>query len=281
MPLPGPTAHPYLRVPLPFVLAHRGLALTAPENSMPAFEAAVAAGVTHLETDVHATADGALVVFHDDRLERLTELHGPVASARWADLRAAGLRGGAAVPLLADVLEAWPGLRVNVDLKAGAAVAPFVALLRATGATDRVCVASFSEQRRRAAVRGLSAGGRVAYSLGFSASARAVALALAGAPVAVLRRALAGALALQLPDRAGAVPVVTRRLLRAVHAADAQVHVWTVDDPARMRELLAAGVDGLVTNRADLAVPLVTAARRTPEVAGPDPTRPPTRPERR
>jgi glycerophosphoryl diester phosphodiesterase len=164
------------------------------------------------------------------------------------------------VPLLADVLTAWPRLRVNVDLKADGAVVPFVDLVRATGAADRVCTASFSERRRRAAVRGLAGCGPLAHSLGFSASARFVGLAAAGAPVRVLRRALAGALALQLPDRAAGMPVATRRLVRAVHAVGAQLHVWTVDEPARMRELLAAGVDALVTNRADLALPLTEAA---------------------
>ena len=251
--------HPYLQVQRPFVLAHRGLALGAPENSMPAFEAAVRAGATHLETDVQATADGVLVVFHDDRLERLTELTGAVADVRWAHLRAAGLRGGVAVPLLSEVLEAWPRIRLNVDLKADGAVAPYVRLLRATRSTDRVCTASFDDRRRRVAVRGLAGLGPLAYSLGLAGSTRAVALAAAGAPAAVLRRALAGALALQLPDRAGPVPVVSARLVRAVHAAGAQVHVWTVDEPRRMQELLAAGVDALVTNRADLAVPLAAA----------------------
>src|SRR4051794_3453355 len=141
---------------------------------MPAFEAAVRAGASHLETDVQATADGVLVVFHDDRLERLTELTGAVAGVRWADLRVAGLRGGVPVPLLADVLSAWPGLRVNVDLKADGAVAPFVELVRATAAADRVCTASFKERRRRAAVRELARCGPPAYSLGFTASARFV-----------------------------------------------------------------------------------------------------------
>jgi glycerophosphoryl diester phosphodiesterase len=78
--------------------------------------------------------------------------------------------------------------------------------------------------------------------------------------VRVLRRALAGALALQLPDRAAGMPVVTRRLVRAVHAVGAQLHVWTVDEPNRMRELIGVGVDALVTNRADLALPLTQAA---------------------
>jgi glycerophosphoryl diester phosphodiesterase len=259
---PAPALHPYLQVPRPFVLAHRGLATAAPENSMAAFEAAVAVGVTHIETDVHATADGTLVVFHDARLERLTDLTGPVADVTWTTLQRARL-GAERVPLLEDVLAAWPSVRLNVDVKSAAAVAPFADLVRRTRTTHRVCVASFSDRRRRAAVRALAGTGRVAYSLGLSGSTAVVALAAAGAATSVVRRSLQGAVALQLPDRAGPVPVVTRRLLRAVHVAGAQVHVWTVDDPVRMRELLDLGVDGIVTNRADLAVPIARALAPT------------------
>ena len=261
MPVAARALHPYLQVGRPLVLAHRGLHTAATENSMEAFEAAVAVGVTHLETDVRATADGALVVFHDHRLDRLTDLTGAIAEVTWDRLRRVRLTGGERVPLLAEVAAAWPTLRLNVDLKAAGAVRPFADLVRATRSRERVCVASFSDRRRRDAVRALADLGPVAYSLGARASAAAVALAAAGAPVRLLARALAGAVALQLPDRAGAVPVVTRRLVTAVQAAGAQVHVWTVDDPARMRALLAEGVDGIVTNRADVAVPLAAAAR--------------------
>jgi glycerophosphoryl diester phosphodiesterase len=234
------------------------LATAAPENSMAAFEAAVAAGVTHLETDVHATADGALVAFHDARLERVTDLTGAVADVTWATLQRARL-GAERVPRLEDILAAWPAIRVNVDLKSTAAVAPFAELLRSTRSTDRVCVASFSDRRRRAAVRALAGAGPVAYSLGVSGSSAFVGLVSAGAPVPVLRRALQSAVALQLPDRVGRLSVITQRLVDAVHAAGAQVHVWTVDDPVRMRELLHLGVDAIVTNRADLAVAITAA----------------------
>jgi glycerophosphoryl diester phosphodiesterase len=271
----APAPHPYLQVERPFVLAHRGLSTSAPENSMSAFAAAVAVGVTHLETDVHATSDGVLVAFHDARLDRLTDLTGPVAGIPWSLLRRARLGDGERVPLLADVLAAWPQLRVNVDVKSDGGVAPLAELLRRARATDRVCVASFSDRRRRAAVRALAGTGPVAYSLGLAGSTVAVALAAAGASAPLLRRALGGAAAQQLPDTAGPAPVVTRRLVRAVHAAGAQVHVWTVDDPRRMRELVALGVDGIVTNRADLAVPVTAGlAARVP----PPGTVPTTRP---
>jgi glycerophosphoryl diester phosphodiesterase len=256
--------HPYLQVSRPFVLAHRGLATSAPENSMAAFGAAVDLGVTHLETDVHATADGELVVFHDATLERLTDLQGPVAAVPWAVLRRARLADGEPLPRLADVLDAWPAVRLNVDLKSTGAVRPFVELVRARKALDRVCVASFSDRRRRAAVRALAADGPVASSLGLRGSIAAVTLATGGAPAPVLGKALQGAVALQLPD-AGRRRVLTRRLVDAVHVAGAQVHVWTVDDPDRMRELVALGVDGIVTNRADLALATLAGAGRPEE----------------
>ena len=94
MPVAVPALHPYLQVERPFVLAHRGLATHATENSLEAFAAAVAVGVTHVETDVHVTADGVLVIFHDQRLDRLTNLTGPVAGVPWSTLRRARLAGG-------------------------------------------------------------------------------------------------------------------------------------------------------------------------------------------
>jgi glycerophosphoryl diester phosphodiesterase len=264
-----PQLHRYLQVSRPFVLAHRGLATSAPENSMAAFAAAVDLGVTHLETDVHATADGELVVFHDATLERLTDLRGPVRAVSWAVLRNARLADGERVPRLADVLDAWPEVRINVDLKSGGAVQPFVELIGRRRALERVCVASFSDRRRRTAVRALAGSGRVASSLGLRGSLTAVALASGGAPVPVLRAALQGAVALQLPDAGRRRRVVTRRLVDAVHAAGAQVHVWTVDDPGRMRELVGLGVDAIVTNRADLALAALGGVARPQQ--GPQP----------
>ena len=220
---------------------------------MTAFAAAVDMGVTHLETDVHASADGELVVFHDATLERLTDLQGPVAAVPWAVLRQARL-ATARLPRLDDVLDAWPDVRINVDLKSAGAVRPFVELIRRRGALDRVCVASFSDRRRRDAVRGLAGSGRRRLQPGAAGqrSPRRPGLERrAGPPV---RAALQGAVALQVPDAGRTRRIVTRRPRGAVHAAGAQVHVWTVDDPRRMRELVGLGVDAVVTNRADLAL---------------------------
>jgi len=253
----GMPAWPCLDRPVPYVLAHRGFDLTGLENSMKAFEAAVALGAEFLETDVHATADGVLLAFHDERLDRVTDAAGVVTELRWEVVRHARIGGREPIPLLADVLGTWPHVAVNVDLKSAGAVAPFVEVVRRAGARERVVVASFSDRRRADAVAALEMDGPVAWSPGSGGVARLVgAVRTPGrrARAERVRRALRGAACVQVPERYGMVRIVTPALVDAVHAAGAQVHVWTVDDPADMRRLLDLGVDALVTNRADLAL---------------------------
>ncbi len=259
---PQPT-WPYLQTPVPFVLAHRGFSPEGLENTMAAFEAAVRLGVRYLETDIHATRDGRLLAFHDARLDRMTDHEGLIRELDWAQVREARIGGREPVPLLEDVLGAWPDVRVNIDVKAAGAIEPLAELIRRTGCRDRVLIGSFSDRRRRAVLRRLPAPGP-AYSLGVGSTA-AVLLAtrlgrgrIGGVAVG---RALGGAACLQVPPRSNGVRIITRRLLDAVHAAGAQVHAWTIDDPTEMTGLLDLGVDALVTNRADLAVDLV---RRRP-----------------
>jgi glycerophosphoryl diester phosphodiesterase len=231
-------------------MAHRGGAghpdLCGLENTMPAFEHAVALGFRYLETDVHATADGRLIAFHDAELDRVTDRGGRVAELTGAEVARARIGGAHPIPLMADLLEAFPQCRFNIDVKDDAAVDPLVDLVNRAGAHQRVLIGSFSLRRLRR-FRRLTAG-RVATSAAPSEVAPFVAL-----PMWRLDRMLAGgARALQVPHRRGPLPVVTAGLVRRAHAAGAQVHVWTVDDPAEMEELLDLGVDGLITDRTDL-----------------------------
>lgn len=238
----------YLDHPGPIPLAHRGFSRTGLENSMAAFGAAVDLGYRYLETDVHATADGVLLAFHDDRLDRVTDRTGTISALPWDEVSRARIGGTEPVPLLEDVLGAWPEARLNIDVKAASAVRPLLDVLDRTRAHDRVCVASFSDRRRRAVLAG--SGRPVTTSAGSTVVAAFLAAVGAGSGRAV-RRALQGLDCLQLPERLGPVPVVTRRSLAAAHAAGVPVHVWTVDDPDDMQRLLDLGVDGLVTDRAD------------------------------
>jgi glycerophosphoryl diester phosphodiesterase len=253
--VPAVTALPaYLRTPGPLALAHRGFSPAGLENSMAAFEAAVDLGFRYLETDVHATADGVLLAFHDHVLDRVTDGHGRVAELPWARVRRARIGGVEAVPRLEDVLAAWPHVRLNVDVKHPAAVAPLVEVLRRSGAAGRVLVASFSERRRRAVLHQLDGGAGpspVATSASPPGVARFLAATASGLRGQALRRTLPGVHCLQVPVRAGAVPVVTRRTVEAAHSASLPVHVWTVNDEREMHRLLDIGVDGIITDRAD------------------------------
>ncbi len=231
--------------------AHRGGAfhpeIEGLENTMAAFQHAVDLGYTHLETDVHATRDGALLAFHDTVLDRVTEQEGPVAELEYAEVAEALIGGREQIPTMASLFEQFPEARFNIDLKSEAAVEPLVALVEATAAHDRVCVGSFSWRRMRR-FRAL-AGARVATAATpFDVVAFRALPAVARSVVLARSRAAA----LQVPHRRGPLTVVTPGLVARAHALGKHVHVWTVDDPTEMRQLLDLGVDGLMTDRTDV-----------------------------
>jgi glycerophosphoryl diester phosphodiesterase len=237
------------------VLAHRGLALEAPENTLLAFAKAVAIGVTHLETDVHGSADGVAMISHDPDLKRVAGRDVRVDQLTSHELRRVPLGDGQGFCSLAEALDAFPEARFNIDVKAPSAIAPTIAAIRAANAVDRVLIGSFAGARRLAVVRELP-------GVATSVSGRGAALALVGARTrrtAMVRRALRDVQAVQLPTRALGGAVFTERTVAAFHAAGVEVHAWTINDPAQMARLLDLGVDGLVTDRADLALPLVRA----------------------
>ena len=244
---------PFLDSPTPLAFAHRGGAAEGDENTIEAFGRAIALGYRYVETDVHATADGIPVVFHDATLKRLTGTAGSVAGLRWADLATLRVGGAGAVPRLDDVLAAWPEVRFNIDVKADGGAAPTVETIRRTSAEERVLLASFSDARL-ARLRKL-AGPRVATSLGIRDVARLRISSLIGARI----RLPASAAAAQVPLRSRRVPVVDRRFVAQAHRLGIQVHVWTIDDPAVMGHLLDLGVDGIMTDRVEILRDVYTA----------------------
>ena len=147
-------------------MAHRGGAMHAElvglENTLDAFRHAVKLGYHYLETDVHASRDGVLLAFHDAVLDRVTDRLGPLATLTAEEIGRARIAGAHAVPTMAELLEEFPAVRFNIDLKAEAAVHPLAALIERTAAHGRVCVGSFSPRRMRT-FRALTAG-RVATS---------------------------------------------------------------------------------------------------------------------
>lgn len=228
-------------------LAHRGFSPAGLENSITAFENAIGLGCRYVETDVHATRDGVLVAFHDDVLDRVTDATGPIGELPWATVSRARIGGTEPIPTLEQVLELRPDLRVNIDVKSPGAIGPTIDVLERTRTHDRVCIASFSDARRRAVLRGLSR--PVASSAGTRTIAGFLLAARSGRATA---RMLRDVDCLQVPERFRALRVVTPRTVAAAHAAGVQVHVWTVNERADMTRLLDLGVDGIVTDRADV-----------------------------
>lgn len=241
----------------PRVIAHRGLALDAPENTLLAFLRALSAGATHLETDIHASADGVAVVAHDPDLSRVAGRAVQVAQLTLAELRRVDLGHGQAFCSLAEALDAFPHARFNIDVKDGRAADSAVAAIREARATDRVLITSFSPARRKAVADRLPG---VASSPAVSEFLPVLAGAKAGAG-ALVRRSLRGFAAVQVPERRGPLRIVTRRTVDRIHAAGAEVHVWTVNEPADMIRLLDLGVDGIVTDRCDVLRRVVDARR--------------------
>lgn len=240
---------PFLEGTPPRVIAHRGFALEHPENTLAAFQAALIAGADILETDIHLTKDGQVVVAHDPDLVRVASKPGRIADFTAAQLKDIDLGNGNPFVLLGEALEALPNARFNIDLKVRSVVEPFVDVVRSLKAESRILVASFDEPTRHKAVSLLPgvvssatpphmAEGRLRSWLGLSMDTWTLPSDM---------------VALQIPVTRYGLPLVTPSMIRAAHKKGLEVHVWTINDPAVMRRLFEMGVDGVVTDRSDLA----------------------------
>lgn len=256
--------HPFFAAPRPLVFAHRGGSALGPENTLAAFDRAIALRADGLELDVHLSRDGRAVVHHDRTLDRTTNLAGPIADRTADELARADagcrFRQGDAfpfrgrqigVPTLDEVLARYADVRIIVELKADSAALARAAVdaVRRAGASDRVCFGSFARGVLRA-IRAMAEGAAT------SAARREARWALYRSrcrwPIA--RAPYDG---YQVPERSGITRVVSRRFVEDAHRAGLGVQVWTVDDEADARRLLDWGVDALITDRPDVIVDVV------------------------
>ncbi len=240
----------------PRLFAHRGASGLFPENTLAAFRGGVEAGATHLELDVHASRDGAVVVIHDAVLERTTDSVGPVREMTLAELRgvdagygfvdARGARPFAdhdlMIPTFEEVLREFPDVPLNVEIKQGepAIEDEVVALIRRYGGASRVLLAAEHQpimDRIRARYDGPT---------GFTAD-EALDFYLCSIESRWVGYRPPGN-ALQVPPRYGEVDVVTPRFIAAARHVGVEVHVWTVNDTANALALIAMGVDGIMSD---------------------------------
>lgn len=237
--------------------AHRGGALHPAnlhlENTLQAFRNAYALGYRHLETDVHLTKDGVLLALHDEVLDRVTDATGAIADLTYAEIVTARIAGKHHIPTLAELFDALPEARFNIDLKSDGCAEPLWRLIQERRAHERVLVGSFSSARLRE-FRALSGG-----SVPTSAGPGEVALFRLCPSGRLASWLVSGAVeALQIPVRSKRIPLATRAMIRRAHRAGVQVHVWTVDEPRLMGELIDRGVDGLISDRTDLLKEVLT-----------------------
>jgi glycerophosphoryl diester phosphodiesterase len=230
---------------MPLVIAHRGASAYAPENTIAAFELAVRQGADMIELDVQRSADGVLVVFHDDTTERWDGQRRLAAMCTLAELRALDI-GGEHVATLAEAcaFAREHGVRLNVELKGGGFSADVARMLRAERVEDLVLISSFVEAALHEFATASPYIAR-AYLMGNDTWRPDVRLREAW-PFGALRRT--GAFAWHPTVK---LPFITM-LIPRVRRAGYQVNVWTVDDPASMRRLIGLGVDGIITNVPDV-----------------------------
>jgi glycerophosphoryl diester phosphodiesterase len=247
--------------------AHQGGAREGPSSTLAAMRSAVAAGADALELDVHCTADGELVVCHDETVDRTTDGSGCIAELTLAEVQALDnaywwrpgevvdhesgpwpLRGRAGddpdyrIPTLRAVLEAFPGVFLNLDIKETRGYEErLAAVLRSYGRVDDVIVASFHDI---ATERFAAAAPEIGTSAGTTATAEFFYAVRDGRRPPSTRH-----VALQVPPTFGETVIVDEQFVEAAHDAGLAVHVWTIDEPDEMCRLVALGVDGIMTDR--------------------------------
>lgn len=259
---PGPSATRFLPGPRPRRIAHRGLALDGAENTLRAFEAALRAGADMLETDTRATRDGLALAVHDEDLARLAGDPRRIDALSAHEAGAVRLAGEEPLAMLEDVLGTFRDVPINIDIKSASAIGPAVAAISRTRSAHRVCIAGFDGAvvRRTLATLHAATGVTAVRSPSRGTIARFLAARAVEAPDAVISRILAPYGALQVPEHHRGVAIVTAANIAAAHRAGCEVHVWTVDDPGTMQDLLVKGVDGIISNRVDLLSELLDSA---------------------
>jgi glycerophosphoryl diester phosphodiesterase len=233
--------HPYLQWDGPIPFAHRGGTGHAPENSMAAFEHAVALGFRYLETDVHRSSDGVLAAFHDSNLLRTCGVDAEIADLTWNEIAELRIDEREQIPKMSDLLQRWPEHRFNIDCKSDDALPALIAMVEEFDLLDRICVGSFSLKRLRKLRSAL--GPRLLTAL---------------SPIEIGTLRFTGRLpgshrrAAQVPPSSGRLTVVNDRFVRSAHRAGIPVHMWTINDEAETHRLLNLGVDGIMTDNVEM-----------------------------
>jgi len=233
--------HPFFQDFDFYGFVHRGGDEVETENTLEAFKYSADLGFVFMETDVQATKDGHVVIFHDSNLKRMAGIKKKISQLNLEEVKSIELLNGGKIPLLSETLESFPSLRFNIDIKTEDALEETVKIVKRMNSLDRVCLASFSSKRLKK-IRELSgpnactSSGQmdifkmICNSIGFNFEAVASDCA-------------------QIPLSQWGLPVLTRRFLDVAQKQNKLVHIWTIDDEQTMYDLIDFGVQGLMTDK--------------------------------
>ena len=262
-------AHPYYAddLPHPLVIAHQGGDELCPGNTMYAFTQAAALGVDVLEMDLHITKDGVLVLMHDETVDRTTDGTGTIEEMTLEEIKAldAGYdwspdggdtfpyRGqGIEVPTLEEIFQAFPEYHLTIEIKKteGSMAQPFCELIRTYGMQDKVLVASFHDER-------MEEFRQVCPEVATSSARQETTTFVLLSKVFLGRLYSPAFFSLQVPEESNDITVMTAQFVRAAHERNLKVEPWTIDDPEQMRQYIAWGVDGIITDRPDIMLEIL------------------------
>ena len=233
--------HPFFQDFSFYGFVHRGGDEVETENTIEAFEYSANLGFIFMETDVQATKDNHIVIFHDSTLKRMAGINKTISDLTLDDVRSIELKDGGRIPLLSEALESFPGLRFNIDIKTEDALVNSVKIVKDMNCLNRTCLASFSSARLNR-IRKL-AGPNVCTSSG-----QMDIFKMMCSSIGIKFKKTQGHCA-QIPRRQWGVPVLTNRFIQIARNENKLVHVWTIDDKQQMLNLIELGVDGLMTDK--------------------------------
>ena len=225
-------------------IAHRGGSLENLENSLAAFQHAWDLGYRYMETDMQASSDGVVYIFHDDRLDRVSNGTGLFCQHSSAEIDKLRLNNGEPIPRLADALDALPEAIFNIDIKRADGTKPLAAFLSSHPQAHRVVAASFVGKRLKEFKKLVSHPVPVTAVQNDIIRIKLIGL---GLPLSA-----PDVIAVQVPISHYGYKIVTPSFVKQCHALGIKVHVWTIDDEQEMRWLIDLGVDGVMTDKPSL-----------------------------
>ena len=234
------SSHKFLKNETPQAIAHRGGSFSGAENTMNSFEHAINMGFKVLETDIQTTKDNKLIVFHDLTLDRLTNEKGTVREKTWNELKDIKILGKFQIPLLSDVFEIWPEIKINIDPKNDHCMDELISFLKNNNYFDRICIGSFSGKRLEK-LRNVFGS-----KLCTSAGPKEV-LKLKLASISQLNISI-NAQCVQVPVKYYGIKIIDKNFVEFCHSLNLKVHVWTINDILEMKRLLDLGVDGIISD---------------------------------